>query len=149
MSHISTISLKILDLAALREAVKSFGGEWVENQKTYRWYGRYVGDTPLPQGMTEDQLGKCEHAIRIPGVSYEIGVVKLKEGGYTLAYDYYDYQACGHDGGKLTALFGKGLQKLVQSYAVTKACLTAKKQGWTVQKQALPNGTIKLVMSGV
>ena len=36
--------------------------------------------------ITEDQLGKCDHAIKVPGAQYEVGVVR-KGNGYILLYD--------------------------------------------------------------
>ncbi len=31
----------------------------IKYQKTYQWYGRWVGDTKLPEGIPESELGKC------------------------------------------------------------------------------------------
>jgi hypothetical protein len=86
MSHISRIELEIKDLQCLKEACKRLGFEFCENQQSYQWYGRWVGDSPLPEGVTEDQLGKCDHAIKVPGAQYEVGVVR-KGNGYILLYD--------------------------------------------------------------
>lgn len=152
MSHISTISVTLKDLAALKAAVKEFGAQFIEGQKTYAWWGKSVGDSPLPAGMTVDQLGKCDHAIKLPGVNYEIGVVKTKD-GYTLAYDAYNYgtgyNGIPADGGKLVAKFGDGLKKLVQSYAVNVAELKARAQGWLTQRTTLPSGAVKLQLTGI
>lgn len=153
MSHVTSISLKILDLRALKAAVLEMGGEWVEGKTTYNWWGVSVGDAPIPEGMTKEMLGKCSHCIRVPGVNYEIGVVRMPQGHYTLAFDAYNYGAGPNripaDGGKLVQKFGDGLKKLVQSYAVSVATLKAKASGWIVNKQHLPNGAVKLTMSGV
>jgi hypothetical protein len=86
MSHISRIELEIKDLQSLKEACKRLGFEFCDNQQSYQWYGRWVGDSPLPEGITEDQLGKCDHAIKVPGAQYEVGVVR-KGNGYILLYD--------------------------------------------------------------
>ncbi len=56
-------------------------------QKTYQWYSRWVGDSPLPEGITEKELGKCDHAIHLPGAVYEIGIVR-KGKSDILLYDY-------------------------------------------------------------
>ena len=74
MSHISKIELVIKDLEALKTACKRMGFEFREGQKTYQWYGRWVGDSPMPEGVTEEELGKCNHAIHVPGAKYEIGL---------------------------------------------------------------------------
>lgn len=148
MSHVTTISVTIKDLAALKAAVKEFGCEWVEGKKKYTWFGQSVGDYPIPAGMTAEALGKCDHVIKVPGVNYEIGVVKLPQGGYTLAYDFYGNWGL-HDGQKLLGKFGDGLKKLVQTYAVQVATMKAKASGWMTQRTTLPNGTIRLSMTGV
>jgi hypothetical protein len=153
MSHVTTVSIKIKDLQALKAAIKEFGAEWIEGRKEYNWWGVSVGDTPLPEGMTKEMLGKCDHVIKLPGVNYEIGVVKMPAGHYTLAYDSYDYgrgpNRVPADGGKLLAKFGDGLKKLTQAYAVAKATIEAKAKGWIVNRQTLGNGAIKLTLSGV
>lgn len=153
MSHVTTISVKILDLRALKAAIKEFGAEWIEGKREYNWWGISVGDTPLPEGMTKDMLGKCDHVIKLPGANYEIGVVKMPGGHYTLAYDSYNYGSGPNnvpaDGQKLLNKFGDGLKKLVQTYAVCKATLEAKAKGWMVNKQTLANGTVKLSLTGV
>jgi hypothetical protein len=86
MSHISRIELDIKDLQSLKEACKRLGFEFRKNQQSYLWYGRWVGDSPLPEGITEDQLGKCDHAIKVPGAQYEVGVVR-KGQSFILLYD--------------------------------------------------------------
>lgn len=86
MSHISRIELEIKDLSSLKEACKRLGFEFCDNQQSYQWYGRWIGDSPLPDGITEDQLGKCDHAIKVPGAQYEVGVVR-KGKSYILLYD--------------------------------------------------------------
>jgi hypothetical protein len=103
MSHVESIKLNITDLDALEAACKSIGLELSRGQKTYRWWGHSVGDYPIPAGFTANDLGKCEHAIRIPNnnSAYEIGVVKNRDGrdGYTLLWDFY--------------AGGKGMQSMV------------------------------------
>lgn len=155
MSHVATVDLKITDLTALETAVKRLGGELVRNQKTYNWWGRSEGDYPIPEGMTAEDLGKCEHVIRVPGVRYEIGIVKNKKApGYILAYDFFGWgdgrDATGNvpDGAKLHEQFGEGLTKLKQGYAVARAEIAARAKGLSVQKQTLKDGTIKLVLTG-
>lgn len=149
MSHVTTVSIKIRDLNALKAAAKEHGCEFIEGKTTFEWYRQHVGDYPLPQGMTKEQMGKCDHVIRCPGINYEIGVVKTQD-GYTLAYDFYGYDGGGrHDGHKLLQKFGDGLKKLTQTYAVQVATMAAKAKGWMCQRQTLPNGTIKLSLTGV
>ena len=118
MSHIVTISTVITNLAALKAAALDLGAVWNEGKTTYNWFGRSVGDYPLPKGMTAAMLGKCEHAISLPGVNYEIGVVKLPDSTYTLAFDFYGSGLNGNpnDGKKLKEHFGDKLGKLTDYY---------------------------------
>jgi hypothetical protein len=144
MSHVTAIDINITDLKALQGAVQELGAEWRGGQKTYEWYGHSVGDYPLPAGFTAADLGKCEHAIRLAGTDYEIGVVKKKDGsGYTCLYDFWG------PGMKLKSHFGDGLAKLKQMYGVHKATAAARAKGYMVQRRPQKNGTIKLVVTGV
>lgn len=113
MSHISKIELTIKDLTALKKACKTLGIEFKENQKTYQWYGKFMYDTPLPEGLKVEDLGKCDHAIRVPGSKYEIGVIKQKE-GFRLIFDYY-----GRSGGIIEdTCGGRNLGKIKQQYTL-------------------------------
>ena len=130
MSHVESVSVTITVLNALKAACTRLGVEFLENKKTYNWFGRSVGDYPLPAGFTAEDLGKCEHAIHVPGVRYEIGVVPLKSGkGYTLLYDFYGRSAA-HDGEKLKEKFGNGLKKLVDAYSLAALKRQARAKGY-------------------
>ena len=150
MSHVARIEgLVIDDLDALGEAAKACGLELVPGQRTYRWFGRSVGDYPLPAGFTEADLGKCEHAIRVPGskTAYEIGVVGRRDvngnalPGFELLWDFWS------GGYGLRDLAGRNCQNLVQQYvaAGVKKTLGRKFRNFTTTK--LPNGAIALEVS--
>jgi len=144
VSHVATIDVTITDLVALEAACKRCGLEFVRDQKTYNWYGRHVGDYPLPDGFSADDLGKCSHAIRVPGNAnaYEIGLVKRRDGkpGYTLLFDFYQ------GGYGLMELAGDECANLRQQYSIVTAIKTARKQGHRVTEQKLENGKVKLVL---
>lgn len=153
MSHITAIAIEIKNIDALEAACKELGATLVRHQRTYKWFGSSVGDYPLPPGFTTAMLGHCEHAIHLPGVNYEIGVVRnpLNTSTFTLLYDFWGYgaragmsEAGQHDGHKLKAHFGDGLRQLVQLYGVHAATLAARARGHSVARQTLPNGSIKL-----
>ena len=130
MSHIESVNVTITNLEALKAACGRMGAEFVENKKSYNWFGVSVGDYPIPHGFTKDDLGKCEHAIRVPGVVAEVGVVKQKDGkGYTLLYDFYG-NSSAHDGGRLKEKFGTGLTKLVDQYSLAALQRKAKAKGY-------------------
>ena len=148
MSHIASIDIIITDLAALQAAARELGALWVEGKKTYNWFGQSGGDYPLPAGMTVDQLGKCDHVIALPGVRYEIGVVKRADGNFTLAYDFYG-RSGRHDGEKLLAHFGDGLAKIKQFYGLHKATIAARLRGYSTARKIAANGDIKLQITGI
>ena len=147
MSHVESVNVTITDLNALKAACTRLGVEFLENKKTYNWFNFSVGDYPLPVGFTAEDLGKCEHVIKVPGVHYEIGVVPLKTGkGYTLLYDFYGRSAA-HDGEKLKEKFGTGLTKLVDGYSIEALKAKARAKGYMSQEKIV-NGKTHLVVTG-
>ena len=127
MSHVNAIDLEIKDLGALKAACERLGYEWKEGQTTYRWFGRWVGDYPMPEGFKVEDLGKCNHAISVPGASYEIGVV-TRNGKTTLLWDFWQ-------SGGLEKVVGKGGGKLKQAYSVEVTKRTAHKAGYKVKEK--------------
>jgi hypothetical protein len=118
-------------LEAIRLACAQLGLKWKENQQHYAWWGSSVGDYPLPQGFKATDLGKCEHAIGIPGTEWEVGVVRRRKAdgtpdeGYTLLFDFFGFKG----GPILTALGGQQANKFVQEYAAQQSVLLAQKKG--------------------
>ena len=106
--------------------------QFMENQKTYAWYGRSVGDYPIPEGFKVEDLGKCDHAIKVPGATYEVGVVK-KDGNHVLMWDFWQ-------AGGLEKAIGKDGGLLKQGYAIEKAKLEAIKKGYSVKERRTPKG---------
>jgi hypothetical protein len=138
VSHISTISVEVKDIPSLKIACQELGLEFRENQATYKWWGHYVGDSPLPEGFTEEDLGKCEHAAGISGnkTSYEVGVVRNKNGiGYQLMYDSW----AGGQG--LEEVIGKDACKLKQAYASAVAIKIASKTSNLVNQYIKSDGS--------
>jgi len=149
MSHVISVNVVIADLAALERACKELGLQFLKNQKTHRWYGRWVNDynradaAYIQSGIKPEDYGKCEHAIGVPGSGYDIGVYKNPKGtGYVLAFDNYG------TGKFIVNRLGSGLEKLKQSYAVCRAELAAKAKGLLTQRQTLKGGAIKLTLTG-
>jgi hypothetical protein len=130
MSHVAKIEMEIKDLAALEDAAK----------RTYKWYGYSVGDYPLPEGFTKEDLGKCEHALRIPGNNraYEVGVVARRDGrpGYTLLWDFWS------GGYGLVDKVGKDGNKLKSEYTAAVAVKHYTSKGYRVQRSYKEDGTI-------
>ena len=140
MSHVSEIDITIKRLDALRAACERMGWQFVEGQKTYKWYGRWVGDSPLPQNTRIEELGKCNHAIKVPGACYEVGVVEMPDGAYSLRYDSW------YSGG-LDVKLGKNAGLLKQAYGIEAAKIAARRKGFSCYEQVQEDGkTIELVM---
>lgn len=142
MSHVVTINMELTDLESLKAACKAMGLEFVDGQTTYKWFGQSVGDYPLPEGFAAEDLGKCEHAIRIPGNSraYEIGVTRRRDGkaGYTMLWDFW---AGGY--GLKNAVGEEGI-KLRREYAAAVSTRKLQSQGYRVHTNRLESGRIVL-----
>ena len=145
MSHVCVVDLEIRDLDCLAKACKRIGLELHEGQKTYRWYGRHVGDYALPEGFMKEDLGKCSHAIAIPGSTeaYEIGVVQRRDGkqAFCLQWDFF---AGGYG---MEAKVGEGCVKLKQAYAAEVALKHARFQGFSVKEELRADGSLRLTLN--
>lgn len=143
MSHVAKIQLQITDLDALDAACRELGLTLNRDQRSYAWFGRHVGDYPLPEGFTQHDLGHCEHAIKVPGTNWEIGVARARgHSHYTLLFDFYGSQ--GQPIAK--AIGGNEGTKLKRAYATHAAIQQAKKQGWTYTRREV-NGKTKLTLN--
>ena len=118
MSHVVASGVIITDIDCLRAAVaKVMGLHWKENQKTWKWYGKWVNDYSAADaayklGIDTKDYGKCEHAISVNGSGYEIGIMKRKDGkGYSLVFDFF-----GVNGRNIQKVVGDGCEKLMVEY---------------------------------
>ena len=136
MSHISKIELIINDLSTLKTACSRLNLEFRENQKTYRWYGKWISNEPIPQGLTP---GKCDHAIHVPNAAYEVGVIKQDDTNYSLHADMYL-------GGGLEPIIGYNAGILKQAYAVSRIRQEARQKRMRVQEIPTETG-IRLTLS--
>ncbi|MFH2059647.1 MAG: DUF1257 domain-containing protein [Pseudomonadota bacterium] len=116
MSHIAKIELEVTDLDSLTKACQQIGLNLVRGKTTFKWY----------QGN-----GKCDHAIEVPGASYEIGLV-YKDNKYELQTDFWDK-------GIETAI-GKNGGLLKQRYAVERTKSEAVRKGYRVIEKQTDNG---------
>lgn len=141
MSHVSAITLRIKDLRELLASAADCGLEKREKQ-TFNWFGRHVGDYPLPEGFTKEEMGQCLFALGIKGndAAYEIGVVKSKvhPGEYELLWDFWQggyglQEAIGTDGNKLR-----------QRYAERVTMKQMRKQGLRITRSVTTDGKVVL-----
>lgn len=142
MSHVPEMEIEIKDLDSLDKACDELGLELVRWKKTFKWFGRHMGDYPLPAGFSASDIGKCEHAIRVKGDSkaYEVGIVSRRDGrpGYTALYDFWQ------GGFGLMDKIGENGDKLKQEYAAQVSIKHAKKKGFTVTRKINAAGEIIL-----
>lgn len=150
MSHVAAIDLVIdpkspESLTALQAACKELGLIFVEGQKTFAWFGTWVDDYDEDDaaykraGIKPEDYGKCEHAIKLPGCNYEIGVVRRPDGkGLTLIYDFFG------EGKKIQNALGTGCEKLRQLHGFHRATMLAKAKGHLTRRVNLSDGRVKL-----
>ena len=125
MSHFATVETQVRDAAALKGACAEMGLQVLENAVA-RGYGSNT--------MRGDLV------IRLKG-PYDIALNRQPDGRYGLTTDWY----AGH----VEAEVGKDYGRLLQLYAVHKAQIEARKKGLTVRRQALCDGSVKLVIGGL
>ena len=116
MSHISKIELTVNDLSILGQACARLGLELIRAKKSFKWYGK---EAP------------CDHAIRVPGAEYEIGIIDIN-GIYELNCDFFDRS--------LEEVIGKQGGLLKQAYAVEKTGVEARRKGYSVLERRTYNG---------
>ena len=138
MSHISKIELVIHSLEDLKEACRMLGFEFIKDQKTFKWYGRWVGDTPLPEGINIEDIGKCDHAIKVPECEYEVGIVRRGD-HYILLWDYYSV-------GGLEPKIGPNAGILKQAYTVARVKKKARLKGYRIREKKIDQ-SIRLVLT--
>ena len=110
MSHVSTINVEIRDLEALKEACKVLGLEFKEGQKTYKWFGRHVGDYcfhPDTQILTENGLKPCYC------VTEKDKVMTLNPKTNNITFQHPTQVNTNHFSGNLFHIFGKGFDQLI------------------------------------
>jgi hypothetical protein len=116
MSHIVTIKTQIRDMAALAAACRLLGLQEPVH-----------GTVRMYSGVATGLI------VRLPDWRYPVVVDTTKA---EVHFDNYG-GAWGEQG---------QLDRLMQAYAVEKARLEARKAGHTMTEQALPDGSIKLVI---
>lgn len=116
MSHIVQVQTEVRDAAAVRAACQRLGLAEPVQGKTKLFSGEATG-----------------LAVQLPDWQYPV-VADLSSG--TLRYDNF--------GGRWGEQ--EHLDRFLQSYAVAKATIEARRQGHAVTEQRLPNGSIKLTV---
>ena len=125
MSHFTTIQTQVRDLDALADACRELGVELIR-QGTARGYS--------------GNARKGDAVIRLKG-PYDIAANRQGDGAYELTCDWWN--------GHVEKEVGKDYGRLLQLYGVYKASREARKRGYTVRRQSLKDGSIKLAIGGV
>lgn len=137
MSHVVDCDIVIKDLDAFEEACEAIGLEFRRDQKTYKWYGKWVNDYSaenaayIRAGVKPEDYGKCEHAAAVKGnaSAYELGLVPNPKGeGYVLIFDFY-----GGNGRALQNAIGKEGNKLKIEYSQRVIEKVAEKKGFKLK----------------
>jgi hypothetical protein len=144
MSHVDTHHLDIKDLSLMPAVAEALGGTY-EECSTYRWWGRHVGDHPLPEGMTADDMGKCVGKISFPDCEWDVGIVpsRTKPGEYDAIFDFY-----GGAGHRLQQKVGVQCEKIKQQYGLMAARAMFARRGIKCTETRLADGTLRLVAVG-
>jgi hypothetical protein len=124
VSHFTTITTQVRDVAALRQAVQELGLELLEHASA--------------RGYATNQL-KGDYVVRLKG-PYDIALNRNPDGTYGLTTDWWN----GHVEREVGVSFGR----LLQLYGVHKTMIEARKRGHFVRRHAQQDGSIKLMIGG-
>ena len=125
MSHFTSIQTQVRDIAALRDACSELGFEVIGTARARGYIGSHrYGD----------------YVIKLKG-PYDIALNKQPDGTFAMTTDWWD--------GHVEKEAGTGFGKLLQLYAVHKASREARRKGYSVQRKAQNDGSIKLCIGGV
>ena len=150
MSHVTTGGICVTSLDDVEAALAKFpGAELRRGQKTFEWFGRFLNDWDDPraavnQGFDCENFGKCEHAIHVDGVEYEVGLCKRANGeeGFDLVYDVYG------NGQKLeNRLGGLGLADFKVEVGMNAAERVYADLGYACEREKLEDGRKQLVLT--
>lgn len=150
MSHIVSSKHIITDISCLKRAIKNHFPQlvWMEGQRTFAWYGEWMNDYDAADaayklGIDPKDYGKCDHAIRMPGVEYEIGIMKRADGkGWSPVWDFFA------DGKKLSKVIGQNAEKLMAAYHEECARAYAEEHGLELETETDDNDEVVFVMKG-
>jgi hypothetical protein len=148
MSHVAEVKCEIRDLNALGSACAALNLTLDLTKRRFKWYGRHVGDHPLPEGFQKHEMGTADvGVISDPqsGKAYEVGVCKRRDGkeGYCLMYDAWQQQGPGGIEHKI----GTGAQRLVQHYAEQTVRAQASRQGYMMgPTEKMDDGSLRVLL---
>ena len=145
MSHVASVNCFVTELADARAAALACGFTFMENQRSYKWYGRFMNDSNLAPGHDPKTFGQCQHALRLKdhtSSDYEIGLVPRVDGqpGWELLYDNF-----ASYGRRLEEKAGASLVTLKNEILAAATIRTMQRQGFRVARTVDAAGDIQLL----
>lgn len=140
MSHLCEIQQQYRDVEALRAALKELGLE-LGGPGNVQYY--FSGRTEY-QTDADKQLEQADHVVHIPGSRYSLGFKRQEDGSFKPICDSElldgDYGA--NDPGR--KILGEKAIRLWQAYAFAGAAMQARRKGYSVTRQNLKDGSMKI-----
>ena len=155
--HVVSVDVEFNSLEAVKTACERMGWEFRENQTRYHWVGRWYDDSPVPRNLFTEEaeydrvcnmtsmerkkhmrtiLGRCTHAIHLPGAEGEIGIIQRGD-KFVPIWDFYAH-------GLMNIKPENGIGGFVQAYATERAILQAKLANNYFSEHEMENGSIQL-----
>lgn len=167
MSHVvqtSDVSMKSLEV--IKAACERLGWSFLEGKTEYEWFGHWVDDSPVPDAFDTPEvvakiramsiadrkaymtarIGKCDHAIAVPGAKYQVGLVRKPDGSWSLQWDWFG------SGGLVGKMDAPEFQKahkgglFTQAYNVEAAKRVARLRGMAVREVQRADGKVELLV---
>ena len=120
------------------------GGEYLPQETSIRWYGRFLDDWNSQEAavnrIDSTRFGTTDAGIvRFPGCAYDMGLLKNEDGSYTPYFDSWG------EGQKLAKkLGGMACTKLKDEYAAAVSTRLLARKGFRVTRTVDAKGAIVL-----
>lgn len=151
--HVVSIGVEIKNLDALASACERLGWTFTHGEAGYRWFGRWVDDSPVPQRLfanehaylgvvhmtlaeRQDHMTKLlahPHAyLQVPGHDYHVGVYAVGD-HYELLFDEWHGSFAQSE-----------RHAIAQTYAVEQCLSTARARGDFVTVHATEDAAVEV-----
>jgi len=147
MSHTASIkATKIQSISALRAAVQELNERHgikcslLERAKPRAYFADQAG------------MGLAPYVLHLADCKYDIGFYEDPKGGYEARTDFWSghvEKVLGVEACSITGREQAKLGKMFQAYGIHAAMEQARKQGYSVRRQAGKDGAEQLVITGV
>ena len=132
MSHMTTVNTEIRDVKALSQAAKALGLELLKGGQA--------------RGYDNRLYEEADYLIKLPG-TLDLGFRKQADGTYSFECDNgLMYGMFGSTEGY--NIIGEKANRLKIEYSFAVLQANARKRGRRIQREELPNGSVRVVISG-